>query len=284
MISINRTLVIMFMLLIAIIPASAHHGVAWVKDGLINAHGTVIQIDWVQPHPSVLVKIENGDIWRADLARFSKLKRAGLNEDTIHIGDEVDVLGEPSRDDNEKRMHVACIKVDNINYCGYPEKVKGTQANLAKAEWAVSIEKLPFIYALKASLVGYPVVSGIHLFGLAILFTCVMLINLRLLGFFKSIPQQPLTTTLRSIALPAFIIAVVAGLLMAAVRASSYITLTVFWLKLALIVTAVINFFIFTRLLANQGEEISKAKKLSAALSLVLWVSVVACGRALGFV
>ena len=79
-----------------------------------------------------------------------------------------------------------------------------------------------------------------------------------------------------------FALAVVTGVLLFAVRASRYVTMTPFLLKMGLLVLALANVVAFHRMLRRAGDR-TVALRLSALASLTLWIGVLASGRAIGF-
>ena len=87
----------------------------------------------------------------------------------------------------------------------------------------------------------------------------------------------------------AFGIAAVTGVLLFMVNAVTYHRNTAFWLKMATIVLAGINMFIFERVTAKSVASWDKgvlpppAARLAGALSIVLWVAVIVFGRWIGF-
>lgn len=141
-----------------------------------------------------------------------------------------------------------------------------------------SIEQLALIKALKTSFFAYPIVSALHILAIGALVTSVMLMDLRVIGVIRSLPEGPLLQLLRRVALGAFGLAVVTGALMFAVRATEYAGMPLFWIKMGLIGVAGANFAAFS-LLRGQG-----AKRVLAGVSIVLWPTVLLAGRFLGFV
>ncbi|RWE93475.1 DUF6644 family protein [Mesorhizobium sp.] len=151
-------------------------------------------------------------------------------------------------------------------------------------EFLAGIEQLAFVRALKASFVAYPIVNALHIMSIGALLTSVWLMDLRILGAFRSLPQAAFVALLRRTALIAFAGALVTGLLLFSVRASEYAAKPIFLTKMTLILLAGINFLVFLRLsLVRGGEEPVGGTVALAVLSLVLWTSVLMAGRFIGF-
>jgi hypothetical protein len=82
----------------------AHHSFAvhFVADRLITLEGTVTSFRFTNPHGIVTftVKGEDGTLeeWRAETNSPNALRRRGWTRDSISVGDEITVLGFPTRD------------------------------------------------------------------------------------------------------------------------------------------------------------------------------------------
>ncbi|MER8994741.1 hypothetical protein [Mesorhizobium sp. M0678] len=147
------------------------------------------------------------------------------------------------------------------------------------------IEQLAFARGLKASFVAYPIVNALHILSIGALLTSVWLMDLRILGAFRSLPQAPFVALLRRTALAAFGGALVTGSLLFSVRASEYAAMPIFFAKMVLILLAGANFLVFMRVWRAKGgdESVGGAAAVLAVLSLVLWTSVLFAGRFIGF-
>ncbi|MER8523298.1 hypothetical protein NKI48_34470 [Mesorhizobium sp. M0644] len=147
------------------------------------------------------------------------------------------------------------------------------------------IEQLALVRGLKASFVAYPIVNALHIMSIGALLTSVWLIDLRILGAFRSLPQAAFVALLRRTALGAFGGALVTGSLLFSVRASEYAAMPIFLAKMTLILLAGANFLVFMRLCRARGgdEPAGGTVTILAVLSLVLWTSVLFAGRFIGF-
>lgn len=144
-----------------------------------------------------------------------------------------------------------------------------------------AIEQLGFVRALKGSFFVYPVVNALHIASIGMLLTSVVMIDLRLLGAFRSLPETPFVTVLRRLAFTALAGAVFTGLLLFSVRAGEYVAKPIFLAKIVLILVAGLNFLAF-RYVSRAGA--GKAfVRIFALLSLLLWPSVLLAGRFIGF-
>jgi hypothetical protein len=86
-------------LLIAAVPALAHHAFATEFDALkpVTMKGIVTKIDWGNPHVwfYINVKTENGQLenWGFEMGGPNSLRNSGWTRETMKIGDEVIVEG-----------------------------------------------------------------------------------------------------------------------------------------------------------------------------------------------
>ncbi|MDH4987162.1 hypothetical protein QEZ47_16860 [Aminobacter anthyllidis] len=144
-----------------------------------------------------------------------------------------------------------------------------------------AIEQLTFVRVLKASFVAYPVVNAVHIAAIGALLTSVTLLDLRILGALRTLPEHPFMVLMRRTALLAFGVAALSGLLLFSVRASHYAQLPVFLAKMVLIVLAGTNFVVFAAVESGKGHR--RALRLLAVLSIMLWCAVLLCGRFIGF-
>ena len=148
-----------------------------------------------------------------------------------------------------------------------------------------TIEQLDAVRLLKISFVAYPIVNALHIASIGTLLTSVVLLDLRILGAFQTLPQAAFVTLFRRLAVGAFVAAALTGLTLFSVRASEYAGMPVFLLKLGLIAAALVNFLVFSALDRRRGgkETASAALRVCAVTSIILWLGVLLCGRFIGF-
>jgi hypothetical protein len=145
-----------------------------------------------------------------------------------------------------------------------------------------AIEQLEPVRLLRASFVAYPVVNALHVAAIGTLFGSVLLMDLAVLGAIRSIPRTKLIALLRRAALAAFVLAIVTGLALFSVQATTYAGNPAFLLKLGLIGFAVLNFLAFIAIDRN-SQGMSPALGILAATSILLWSGALLAGRFIGF-
>jgi uncharacterized membrane protein len=149
-------------------------------------------------------------------------------------------------------------------------------------EFLQAIEQLQPVRLLKSSFVAYPVVNALHIAAIGTLFGSVLLMDLSVLGVIRSVPREKLVSLLRRVALAAFVLAFLTGLVLFSVQATNYVRNPAFLLKLGLIVLAALNFFAFMAL-DRKSQETSPALGTPAVASILLWSGVLLAGRFIGF-
>jgi hypothetical protein len=133
---------------------------------------------------------------------------------------------------------------------------------------------------------GFAIVEMCHLLALAMLGGTVLILNLRLLGL--GLRRQSVSRIAEEL-LPWFtgslIMMVVSGFLLLSSGPMRYYYNDAFRLKMLLTLPAIVFQFIILRLAGAQAEDRTRAwSKLSAVVSLGLWLSVGIAGRAIGFI
>jgi hypothetical protein len=152
-----------------------------------------------------------------------------------------------------------------------------------------ALESMPIAVAMRHELWLYPIVEIVHITGFVILVGSIVVLDLRLLGLSRALRVSMLTRHVVPWSVAAFVLIVPTGLMMFMAHASDFITNRAFQLKLLLIMFAGINAAAFHvgvyRSVARWDEQARPpaAARLHAAASLLLWISVLACGRLLAY-
>ena len=136
----------------------------------------------------------------------------------------------------------------------------------------------------------FPFIESVHVLAVCLVVGSIAVVDLRLLGFASV--DRPVSRLMRSI-LPitvgAFGLAVAAGSLLFISHASKYLENRFFIAKITLIALAGVNMAVFHLIGARNLDQWENNAlpplfaRVAGGLSLFLWVSVVACGRWIGF-
>jgi hypothetical protein len=139
----------------------------------------------------------------------------------------------------------------------------------------------------------YPTVEIVHIVGIGLLFGSIAVLDLRLLGVSRHIPVRNLARHVLPWTAASFILIIPSGLLMFTAHATEFIDSGIFVLKMLLIMAAGVNAALFHTITFRtadvwDSEEMRKlppppSARAAGAISLVLWISVIACGRLLAY-
>jgi len=151
------------------------------------------------------------------------------------------------------------------------------------------IERSALATAMRQELWLYPSVEIVHIWGFVMLVGSIAMLDLRLLGLSSLVPVRELARHLLPWTLGALLLIVPSGLMMFIAHADDFITNRAFVLKLTLIFAAAINAVFFHlgpyRSVDRWNVAVATppSAKLHAALSLMIWMGVIACGRLLAY-
>jgi hypothetical protein len=155
----------------------------------------------------------------------------------------------------------------------------------ALADWLVStpINGLVLNYAW-----SWPTLESLHFLALCLLMGSLLIMDLRLIGFNRIIPLQAVHS-LMPVAIVAFAINLITGIAFLFGDPNLYFANYAFWVKMALIVLAGINFLVyFTRvepqiISLGPNAPTPPLAKTVGALSLLFWFGVLSYGRLLPY-
>jgi len=143
---------------------------------------------------------------------------------------------------------------------------------------------------IRESLYLFPLIESFHVFGLTMVFGTIAIVDLRLLGIAST--RRPFTRIASDVlkwTWGAFGLTVTTGFLMFSTNATVYYNNSYFRTKMALLVLSGINMLVFElttgRSVQRWDERTSApgAGKAAAALSLLLWITIIFLGRWTGF-
>jgi hypothetical protein len=154
----------------------------------------------------------------------------------------------------------------------------------------------PIFLALQESALGhlmrsspslYPAVEILHILGFVVLVGSILALDVRLLGLGRAIPIQPMAQLLLPLSRFGFLLAVVMGFLLFSADAAHVVRNPAFQAKLLLIAAALVNVLIAHvgpwRRIALWGGEATFGARVTALLSLLLWIGAVCAGRLIAY-
>ncbi len=136
----------------------------------------------------------------------------------------------------------------------------------------------------------FPLIESVHVVAICLVVGSILVLDLRLLGL-ASIhrPVSRLTAAILPVTWGAFAVAATSGFLLFISNATKYLANGYFVAKIILICAAGLNMIIFHGISAKDLPQWEKEPspplraRLAGALSILLWIAVVACGRWIGF-
>lgn len=142
-------------------------------------------------------------------------------------------------------------------------------------------------HAINGSSWLYPAANVAHVLGIVLVVGPVLAFDFRLLGLTRAGDVRDLARVLLPWSVAGLVIAVPAGLVLFASDATSLLSNPAFRLKLVLLLLAganAVTFHASGALHAGALEERPLRPRLHAALSVLLWIAIVGCGRMIAYV
>lgn len=153
-----------------------------------------------------------------------------------------------------------------------------------------SIEYSPMGISIAESLWAFPTIETLHVIALVTVLGTLLVMDLRMLGLASTaVPVRKVSDDTLKWTWMAFVLAAITGTLLWISKAHSYMINPYFLTKMGVMALAGLNMLYFhfvTYKTVDQWDTLASpptAVKLSAVLSLVMWVVIVFCGRAIGF-
>jgi hypothetical protein len=151
-----------------------------------------------------------------------------------------------------------------------------------------SLENTQFSDWMRSELWGWPLVLTLHVLGTAVVIGFIVIISLRLLGLFETIPYSSLNR-LFPVVWVAIVVQLLSGFVLWMTKPTRYVADGAFMLKVSLIVVGIILTLYFQGTIKREaasweakGAVSSRAVKFVAATFLV-WCIVVVAGRLTAF-
>jgi len=161
------------------------------------------------------------------------------------------------------------------------------QSITAFLEWLQASSLAVFIHKTTWA---FTTVEVVHVFAISMVIGTIAIVDLRLLGFASTKrPVAELSKQVLPFTWAAFVLAVLAGVLLFISRATDYFVNPVFWIKMSLIVLAGINMMIFEFITVRGVQQWNldptppSPARLAGGVSITCWVLVLLCGRLIAF-
>jgi hypothetical protein len=142
-------------------------------------------------------------------------------------------------------------------------------------------------HVMRSSPALYPAVEILHILGFVVLVGSILALDLRLLGLGNAIPIQSMAHLLLPLSRLGFLLAISMGLLLFSADAAHVVRNPAFQAKLLLIATALVNIVIAHagpwRHVAHWRIDAPSGAKITAFVSLLLWLSAICAGRLIAY-
>jgi hypothetical protein len=149
----------------------------------------------------------------------------------------------------------------------------------------------PMAETIRDSVWIFPALETVHVIAIVIVVGSIMRLDLRLAGLvWRSRPVTEVSDEMLPYTWISFVIATIFGLLLFASKPIVYLQMPFFDVKMILIILAGLNMLLFQHVTFKGVAKWDRspvpptAVRFAGSLSLAFWVSVVICGRLIGFV
>ena len=126
----------------------------------------------------------------------------------------------------------------------------------------------------------YAVVNLIHILGVATLFGAVLILDLRLMGVWRTVSLPAIRQPTVRMAGVGFAVASLSGVCLLATKATEYVGNPFLYIKFAAIGAGLLNVVLLSRTVAWKQD---KELKSAGAISLLCWLTAVIAGRMIGY-
>jgi hypothetical protein len=136
----------------------------------------------------------------------------------------------------------------------------------------------------------YGVVNLVHILGVASLFGAVLVLDLRLVGVWRSVPLAAISKPTVPIAATGFVIAALSGVCLIATKATEYVGNPFLYVKFPAIALGLLNVVALSSSSAwkqHKLRELSSQEQSKLAVfggvSLLCWLTAISAGRMIGY-
>lgn len=151
-------------------------------------------------------------------------------------------------------------------------------------EW---LEDSSLAAAIRQSAWLYPALEIVHIVGIVLLVGPALMFDLRLLGSARRLAVGSLANYLLPWSRKGLILVIPSGILLFITNSTTLAYNPVFWMKMSLLVVAALNALFFhrvTRITFSPEMQLTPVTaKVNAIISLVSWLTIIACGRLLAY-
>jgi hypothetical protein len=148
----------------------------------------------------------------------------------------------------------------------------------------------PIAQTIRENELLFPWIEALHVLAITLVFGSIALVDLRLVGVRAlSRPISKISEELLPVTWMAFLVAAITGTILFTSNALSYSQNFYFISKIILLALAGINMLCFQFIIGRNLEgwshlrQLPNSARIAGAISLLLWISIIICGRWIGF-
>ncbi len=130
---------------------------------------------------------------------------------------------------------------------------------------------------------AYPYVNTVHLLGLVMLVGAIGVVDLRIVGAWRTLPASALSRALTPVGVAGLIVLVLSGVLLFAADGATLAGSATFQWKLGLIALALGNAMLFRRMWGDRLDDPPPTARAMAAASIALWLAIGTAGRFIAY-
>jgi hypothetical protein len=137
---------------------------------------------------------------------------------------------------------------------------------------------------------SYGIVNLTHILGVSSLYGAILVLDLRLLGLWRSVPLGSIARPTVPIATIGFIVAATSGLCLISTNGSEYVGNPFLLIKFPAIFVGLLNVAVLSRLPAWRARDVralstAEQRQLSVfgGISLLSWLTAIGAGRLIGY-
>jgi len=153
------------------------------------------------------------------------------------------------------------------------------------------LEGSPLGHAMRnAGVWSYGIVNLTHILGVSSLFGAILVLDLRLLGLWRSVPLGSIARPTVPIATIGFLVAATSGLCLISTNGSEYVGNPFLLIKFPAIFVGLLNVAVLSRLPAWRARDVrglstAEQRQLSVfgGISLLSWLTAIGAGRLIGY-
>lgn len=156
-------------------------------------------------------------------------------------------------------------------------------------DWLAWLQQSALAASIRDSSWLYPATETIHIIAFVVAVGCLLVLDLRLIGLGRWAAFDQVASALLPWAIGAFCLTIPTGILLLLPEAASIARNPAFLTKMALMLLAGVNATLFHLGPWRQRERwmrgtVSTTARLSAAVSILLWIGVIVGGRLIAYV